>query len=369
MATTNAGVLATIWALFAVSTTFLSLRLCCRHRSAAGFCWDDYVLLGGWGCIVTANLSASFCLAPHPDDGNFSLLFAKCAAAIACALTKTAFCITILRLLTRAHHPAWRWLVWSLMGSFDLAALLLVIQQWARPCVFEFEDGDVRLTNPLGRGQCWPNEVVTGIADFHMAYSAVTDFILALIPLQLIWRFRLSPTEKVGAATAMGCGILASIVPLCKLIVSQIMRGTPGFPRWFIVSMGLDIIEPLLTIVAQSIPILRVLLSDRATVYESSKYVTNLKDGSSSSEIKLNSPVERYTSRLASRSRLSYPKLDTRPVLYNETWEQITSPASQNFRRRSVVALYDMESPARPYPAVSSMLDMQFGNLKEEWVI
>lgn len=175
MANTEAGVLATIWVLFALSTTLLSLRLWCRHHYAAGFWWDDYVLLGGWGCIVAANISASVYLAAHPDDGNFSLLFAKVAAAIACALTKTAFCTTILRLLNPAHHPAWRWLVWYLMVSFDLATILLVIQQWARQCVFEYEHGDVRLTNPLGRGQCWPSEVVTGIADFHMAYSAVTE--------------------------------------------------------------------------------------------------------------------------------------------------------------------------------------------------
>lgn len=132
--------------------------------------------------------------------------------------------------------------------------------------------------------------------------------------------------------------------------------------------MGLDIIEPLLTIVAQSIPILRVLLRDRATGYESSRYVTNLKDGSASYVSKLKSRAERYTSSLASKSRLSHPRLETRPVGYDETWEQIPSPASQNFRRRSVVALYEMEPPVRPYPAVSSMLDTQFGDLKEEWV-
>lgn len=175
MASTEAGVLATIWVLFALSTTFLGLRLWCRQHYAAGFWWDDHVLLGGWGCIVAANISASVYLAATPDDGNFSLLFAKVAAAIACALTKTAFCATILRLLNPGHHPAWRWLVWYLMVSFNLATILLVIRQWARQCVFDYEDGDVRLTNPLGRGHCWPNEVVTGIADFHMAYSAVTE--------------------------------------------------------------------------------------------------------------------------------------------------------------------------------------------------
>lgn len=130
--------------------------------------------------------------------------------------------------------------------------------------------------------------------------------------------------------------------------------------------MGLDITEPLLTIVAQSIPILRVLVRDRATGYESSKYVTNLKDGGSSYVSNLKSRAERYTSSLSSKSRLSRPKLETRSVGIDETWEQIPSPASQNFRRRSVVALYELE-PVRPYPAVSSMLDTQFGNLKEEW--
>lgn len=131
--------------------------------------------------------------------------------------------------------------------------------------------------------------------------------------------------------------------------------------------MGLDIIEPLLTIVAQSIPILRVLVRDRASGYESSKYVTNLKDGSSSSYVSnLKSKAERYTTSLSHKSRLSRSKLETRSVGLDDTWEQIPSPSSQNFRRRSVVALYEME-PVRPYPAVSSMLDTQFGDLKEEW--
>lgn len=130
--------------------------------------------------------------------------------------------------------------------------------------------------------------------------------------------------------------------------------------------MGLDIIEPLLTIIAQSIPILRVLVRDRTTGYESSNYVTNLKDGSSSYVSNLKSRAERYTSSLSSKSRLSRPKMETRPVGFDDRWEQIPSPANDNFRRRSVVALYELE-PVRPYPAVSSMLDSQFGNLKEEW--
>lgn len=175
MANTEAGVLAMIWVLFAFSTTFLSLRLWCRHHYAAGFWWEDHILLAGWGSIIAANVSASVHLAASPDDGNFSILFAKVAAAISCALTKTAFCVTILRLLSPGHHPSWRWLVWYLMVSFDMATVLLVIRQWARMCVFDYEEGDVRLTNPLGRGHCWPNEVVSGIADFNMAYSAVTE--------------------------------------------------------------------------------------------------------------------------------------------------------------------------------------------------
>lgn len=130
--------------------------------------------------------------------------------------------------------------------------------------------------------------------------------------------------------------------------------------------MGLDIIEPLLTIVAQSIPILRVLVRDRGTGYESSKYVTNLKDGGSSCVSNLKSKADRYTTSLSHKSRLSRSKLEARSVGLDETWEQIPSPASQEFRRRSVVALYEME-PVRPYPAVSSMLDAQFGGLKEEW--
>lgn len=128
--------------------------------------------------------------------------------------------------------------------------------------------------------------------------------------------------------------------------------------------MGLDIIEPLLTIVAQSIPILRVLAREKATGYESSKYVTNLKDGSSNYVSNLKSKAERYTSSLSHKSRLSRSKLETRSIGLDETWEQISSPASQEFRRRSVVALYEME-PVRPYPAVSSMLDLS--DLKEEW--
>lgn len=130
--------------------------------------------------------------------------------------------------------------------------------------------------------------------------------------------------------------------------------------------MGLDIIEPLLTIVAQSIPILRVLVRDRSTGYESSNYVTNLKDGSSSYVSNLKSRAERYTSGLSSKSRLSRSKLESRQGGRDDPWEQVPSPATQDFRRRSVVALYELE-PVRPYPAVSSMLDTQFGNLKEEW--
>lgn len=50
--------------------------------------------------------------------------------------------------------------------------------------------------------------VIWSDTDTHQAYSAATDFILALLPWAMLWNLNMKNKEKFGVAVAMSLGVL-----------------------------------------------------------------------------------------------------------------------------------------------------------------
>ncbi|KXH60612.1 hypothetical protein CNYM01_00089 [Colletotrichum nymphaeae SA-01] len=101
--------------------------------------------------------------------------------------------------------------------------------------------------------------------------SAVTDFGLALIPIYSVWDLQMVKREKVGVAIAMSIGVLAGIVAVLKAVEAlEVTRvvGTEFSRRLAVLSIWIHA-EPNATIVAASIPVLRVLIRDVAKSFAS----------------------------------------------------------------------------------------------------
>ncbi|KAG5948919.1 hypothetical protein E4U53_006105 [Claviceps sorghi] len=128
---------------------------------------------------------------------------------MSCALGKTSFALTLLRV------AAQRWavvLLWFIMISMNVLHIII--------CFFVFlrcEDPR-HLWNPAIPSKCWPAAVFDDISLFIGSYSAATDFILALLPWAILWKLQMKRREKFGVAVAMSFGVFAGSVAIVKIL-------------------------------------------------------------------------------------------------------------------------------------------------------
>ncbi|KAB5578193.1 hypothetical protein GE09DRAFT_953002 [Coniochaeta sp. 2T2.1] len=278
----NAGMrlVVSIWVLNFLALVFLLARVYCKFLRHRGLWWDDGVLIGAYVCstIETALLSYSvklgygchvWDLPPElflliPDllkvinlAGTFSL-----TAAI---WSKTSFAITLLRLT-----QGWlKLLVWFIIVSMNIAMGLSALFIWVQCTPIE------RSWNPFIAGTCWAPHVIVDYNIFSAAYSAAMDLSLALLPWKLIWGLQMKQKEKIGVAFAMSCGVFAGITAIIKTTKIPAMLSADFYD-------GIDLFiwgnaESCVTIIAASIPILRVLIRDVKTSYRN-YYVSEQND-------------------------------------------------------------------------------------------
>ncbi len=126
--------------------------------------------------------------------GNFTGTFSILAAV----WSKTAFAITLLRLM-RGRMRAF---IWFLIITVNIAMSLNAIFVWLR-CM-----PVAKTWNPYLEGVCWAPQVYPIFGMCAAGYSALLDFVLALLPWQIIWRLQMKTREKFGVGIAMSMGIL-----------------------------------------------------------------------------------------------------------------------------------------------------------------
>lgn len=142
---------------------------------------------------------------------------------MSCAFGKTSFALTLIRVA--AQH----WvmvLLWFIIISMNILHMLISI------FVFTRCEDPRHLWNPSIPSNCWSAKAFDDLSLFigckchlHMknlpssslfplmfpvlvAYSAATDFILALLPWVILWKLQMKKREKFGVAVAMSLGIL-----------------------------------------------------------------------------------------------------------------------------------------------------------------
>jgi len=118
---------------------------------------------------------------------------------IAVSTSKTSFAFTLLRLIVK---PWQRFLIIFIVVSLNII-------MWLCAAFLFLQCSPVEkawlLETP---GTCWNNRITIGYSIFAGVYSALMDFILALLPWFLVWRLQMKRREKLGVALAMSLGVL-----------------------------------------------------------------------------------------------------------------------------------------------------------------
>ncbi|KAK3695250.1 integral membrane protein [Podospora appendiculata] len=159
------------------------------------------------------------------------------------ALIRSSIAVFLLRIATAKAH---RYIIYTALvfvWVLSIAYFFIVLFQCS-PTSF-FYDQVISES-----GTCIEADIVPRATLAHSVVNATADFILALLPVAILWRVKLNKGTKVGIAVLLGIGILASIALIIRIpyvkFVSIISDGffeeTDGAALWSVVEMALGII-------------------------------------------------------------------------------------------------------------------------------
>ncbi|KAK8088295.1 hypothetical protein PG997_003256 [Apiospora hydei] len=172
-------------------------------------------------------------------------------AILGAVWSKTSWAITLLRLSKGLLHNVILFIVISINILMGLSIVFNFIQ-----CI-----PSRKLWEPYLEGACWPSQIVPIYSTVSGAYSGAMDITLALLPWFLIMKVNMRLAERIGVAVAMSCGVFAGATAFVKTAyVINLGSKDPIYDTAPLVVWSHA--EIAVTIVAASIPVLRVLAKD-----------------------------------------------------------------------------------------------------------
>jgi hypothetical protein len=116
-------------------------------------------------------------------------------------LVRTSIAIFLLRI---AQAPAHKCIIWGNMvviWAISITFFVLVLVQCTPPSYF--------WKQVLGeQGRCIDSSIIPGATIAHSVISASSDFILALLPIAMLWNVQLNRRTKLTIAVLLGLGFL-----------------------------------------------------------------------------------------------------------------------------------------------------------------
>ncbi|KAH7141099.1 hypothetical protein EDB81DRAFT_799413 [Dactylonectria macrodidyma] len=253
--------LASCWSLVAASAILLFLRIYCKLWRGRGLWWDDHLLIISWTSLVIAVSINSYIVSlgfgQHiwtiSDENlrtiNLNTILVATFGIIATTMGKTSFAITLYRIATN------QWMKYFLIFvivSVNVSMNLVWIFGFAKCTPLQ------KVFDSNVPGTCWNKTRLSRYQLFAAYYSAILDFVLALLPWQILMGMTMLRRERLGVAIAMSLGAIAGITGIVKAVLVVHMTSTDlTYDRVDLTIWTLA--EPAVTIMAISIPVLRML--------------------------------------------------------------------------------------------------------------
>ena len=250
--------------LHVFSLPIVGTRIWTRAWPRCRLWWDDYTILAAAVCVLPASLSSSHdwvrgCTdamhvyaglekafdminwilvllavehglgrptihvpaAAQPSEGRMFLFFAQHASGWAVCFAKLSIALMLFK-LRRDDSVLWRTFLLVMM-LFPVAMAVTTTATLFSACtpvsaMWDFDIKNFECKSPKKIGEAI---LATSII------TVVTDFVLALLPVTFIVRFKRSVREKVLLAVVMGLGLVASTASLLKIhsVLSKELTG------------------------------------------------------------------------------------------------------------------------------------------------
>ncbi|WZH41915.1 Integral membrane protein PTH11 [Fusarium acuminatum] len=267
LAESRGSVIRTVtWLGVVIPFIFVVLRVYTRVFVRKVFGLDDWVivfamiLLIAYGAIIEAAVQKGlgrhllWIITTHPEDAVPLALLGQVSqpfVIMSCALGKTSFSISLMRLAAQRFIHRFLWFIVVTMLTLHVLISIIIFVRCKDP----------RTTwNPAIVSQCWHPETYLGVMYFIGSYSAATDFILALLPWAMLWNLNMKNKEKFGVAVAMSLGVFAGAIAIIKCTKLK-ANATSTDPTFDVGELLLTAgAENALIIMAACIPTLRPIL-------------------------------------------------------------------------------------------------------------
>ncbi|TLS23422.1 uncharacterized protein PpBr36_06133 [Pyricularia pennisetigena] len=259
-------VLAVIWTVLPLSGILLGLRLYCRQWKRLQLLWDDVFLVAAWLVLLLDASLTTYVVklgyGRHSYDVALENVDAQALIGLVCttlsitaaAWSKTSFALTLLTIAGKRVSIAIYFLIFSMNILLGIGALLMWVN--CKPLQ--------KAWMPMIEGYCWDRKLDVIFGIFSSGYSGLADMTLALLPWTIILKLQMKTREKFGIALAMSMGVFAAICAFtkCSFLPTLTSRDFTfdGVP---LVIWGA--VEVAVTVIAASIPVLRVLFRDIAS--------------------------------------------------------------------------------------------------------
>ncbi|KAJ4266148.1 hypothetical protein NW762_004128 [Fusarium torreyae] len=254
------------WLSVAFPIVFVSLRVYTRLFVRKVFGLDDWVivfsliLLVTYGAIMEVAVQKGlgrhieWVVINSPENAVPIALLGQVSqpfVVMSCALGKTSFSISLMRLAAQRFIHRFLWFIVITMLTLHILISLIIFVRCKDP----------RTTwNPAIVSKCWHPDTYLGVMYFIGAYSAATDFILALLPWAMLWNLNMKNKEKFGVAVAMSLGVFAGAIAVIKCTKLK-ANATSVDPTFDVGELLLTACaENALIIMAACIPTLRPML-------------------------------------------------------------------------------------------------------------
>ncbi|KAK3901759.1 hypothetical protein C8A05DRAFT_44664 [Staphylotrichum tortipilum] len=251
------------------TTTFLALlfvtgRLFSRRRKLGKWAADDYIVLFSAGLVTLATAFVTAAIAGGGGRHSSTLsqsqvqlvsvliLVGLTLGALSFTLTKIAVVILLIKLL----HPSQchTRVLWGLVGGnvlFMSVAGLVFFLQCMPPQA---------LWNQYIKHKCWDPVVATSLATSASAFSALSDFYLALYPAVVLWSLDMNWRKKLALSVALGFGVCAGSVAIYKCTTVSNLNNRDDFTYTATDVIIWATVEANCVLIAACIPMLMPLL-------------------------------------------------------------------------------------------------------------
>ncbi|KAL2205043.1 hypothetical protein CC79DRAFT_1370861 [Sarocladium strictum] len=266
--------LASVWTLTAVAAVLLGLRLYCKIWRGRGLWWDDHLLIIAMVSLTIAASINSYLVSlgfgQHLDTIgtedrktiNLFTILVACFGIIATTTSKSSFALTLHRIATT------NWMKYFLIFiiiSINISMNLVWIFGFAKCTPLQ------RVWDKSVPGTCWDPKKLVKFQLFAAYYSAILDFVLAFLPWPIIMGVSMRRRERVGVAIAMSLGAIAGICGIVKSVM--VVKMTSLDITYDRVDLTIwTLTEPAASIMAISIPHLRMLYQELKSSHNRSKY-------------------------------------------------------------------------------------------------